>query len=217
MIDRLFHRWTGPLGPVHARACLAILVGAVAVGGCRRAVTSTSAEQAAVPALDIVLKTPEDATRGLLDTLRAQLQATARGDRAAARRYRDQVVERVAARDQIMARYRALPGHVPQAEAEVLNTLMENWASILSYYANGLALSEMKRSVVGSEGGGAVVDVPAHGPDDRAILRVACVRGPDDEWRILAIGLEPGLMPTLATQPAAASQPTSNPAPRSPA
>ena len=116
-----------------------------------------------------------------------------------------------------MARYRALPGHVPQAEAEVLDTLVENWASILSYYANGLALSEMKRSAAGGEGGGAVVDVPAHGPDDRAILRVACVRGLDDEWRILAIGLEPALMPTLTTQPGAASQPTSNPAPRDPA
>ena len=163
------------------------------------------------------MKTPEDATRSLLDALREQLQATARGDRATARRCRDRVAEHIAARDQIMARYRALPGHAPQEEVEVLDTLVENWASILSYYANGLALSEMKRSAVGGEGGGAVVDVPAHGPDDRAILRVACVRGSDDEWRILAVGLEPALLPTRATQPGAASQPTSNPAPRGPA
>jgi hypothetical protein len=43
------------------------------------------------------------------------------------------------------------------------------------------------------------------------------VRGPDDEWRILALGLEPASLPTLTTHPSPASQPTSNPAPRSPA
>lgn len=207
MIDRLCRNWPWFV----ALGCM------VAIGGCRRAPTPSAAEQAAVPALGTVAKTPEDAARNLLEGLRAHLQATARGDRAAARRYRDTVAEHIVARDQIMARYRALPGHVPQADVDVLSTLVENWASILSYYAEGLALSEMKRSATGADGSGAGVDVPVHGPDDHAILRLTCVRGPDDEWRILAIGLEPASLPALPTQPEPASQPTSNPAPRSPA
>jgi hypothetical protein len=217
MIDRLYRHWTARLCPVPARACLAVLVIALGVGGCRRPATSTPAEQAGVPALDIVAKTPEDATRNLLDALRAQLQATARGDRATARRCRDQVAQNIVARDPILARYRALPGHVPQADADVLCALVENWASILAYYADGLALTEMRRSATGADGGGAGVDVPAQGRNDRAIVSVACVRGPDDEWRILAIGLEPPSLPTPAAQTAPASQPASNPGPRSPA
>ena len=180
----------------------------LATGGCRRAATSSAAGQGAAPATPIVSKTPQDATRSLLVALRAQLQATGSGDRAAARRYRDEVVKYIVARDQLTARYRALPTHAPQGETEMLGALVENWASILSYYADGLALDEMKLGVTGSEGSGAVVDVPARGPEDRAIVRVACVRQADDEWRVLAIGLEPATAPALSTQPAAASQPT---------
>jgi hypothetical protein len=176
-----------------------------------------AAGQPSAPAFEIALKSPEDATRSLLGGLREQLQATARGDRAAARRCRDAIVDRIAAQEQIVARFRAQPGHVPQKEGEVLEALVENWASILSYYANGLALGEMRLSTAGGDGGGAVVDVPAQGADDRAILHVACVRGADDEWRILALGLEPAAAPVSASRPAAASQPASSSAPRGPA
>lgn len=207
MIDRLCRSWPW----------FAVVVCSLAIGGCRRAANSTTAGQPSAPAFEIALKTPEDATRSLLAGLREQLQATARGDRAAARRCRDAVVDLVAAKDQIMARLRAQPGHVPQKEAEVLAALVENWASIVSYYADGLALKEMRLIAAGNDGGGAAVEVPAQGADDCAILRVACVRGANDEWRILAIGLEPAAIPTPATQATAASQPASEPAPRGPA
>ena len=204
MLDRLCRCWPGRSCRALGRSCLAILLCGVTVAGCRRVATAPTTS---APAAEIVLKTPPDATRSLLDALRGQLQATAHGDRAAARRSRDEVVEHIAAREPILARYRALPARVPQSDTEVLDALVENWASIVSYYADGLALNEMKLGAAGAAGSSAVVDVPARGPQDRALLRVACVRSPDDEWHVLGIGLEPLVPATPATQPGPASQP----------
>jgi hypothetical protein len=161
-----------------------------------------------------VLDTPEDAARALLQLLHGHLQAIAHGDRKLADRYRDRVARDVAARDDILARYRSVAGRFAQEESRALAGLIENWAAIIAYYADGLELDRMKRGAASLEAGRAVVDVPARGPEDRAVIRVACLRDKQAQWRATGIELVPPEIqahraPT--TRPAADTQPGTAP------
>jgi hypothetical protein len=158
--------------------------------------------------MPVALGTPQEATRSVLERLRAQLHAMAQHDRDAAARYRDEVVQEVAARDDILARYNALGVRAVRDDAEVLRRLVESWAAMLAYYADGLALEQMRLGAAGGEGSKAVVDVPAHGRDSETILQVYCVRGPDGQWRVGTLELAPP-RPALPAQSAPVSQPVS--------
>jgi hypothetical protein len=177
---------------------LALLGGVLA--GCRPPPPSPSASTD----IEVNLQTPQAAARSLMELLQAHLAAVARRDRAAAEAYRDQIAREVVARDDVMARFDQLPGRSVHGAAEVLPRLVESWASAVAYYADGLDLEHM-RIAASAESGRGVVDIPARGPADQATLVVACVRGPDEKWRV--IGLEFAVPTTSrpATRPVATS------------
>lgn len=172
-----------------------LLLVLVAWGGCRR-VAAPSSQPVAGP--EIVLTAPEAAARSLLDGLRAELAAVARGDHAAAAQQRRRLAEQVLARTDILARYKALPGHVAQDDAQMLDTLLKSWGATIAYYADGLALDQMRLAAAGAEGHKAVVDVPARVRDDRVVLRMQCVRGADELWHVGAVEFAPAQRPSTA-------------------
>jgi hypothetical protein len=204
-----------------ARHCMLLLACGLVLTGCRRQPLATPATQAGTTGVTASLRSPEDAARSLMELLRAQLAAVAGRDRAAAARYRDQVAQEIVARDDVMARYNTLTGRTARTEDEVLHRLVESWAAAIAYYADGLDLQHMRLSAVAGQSGKAVVEIPAHGPNDEALLNVACLRGADERWRV--VGVEFALpeaphattLPAQAapasrevTQPASASAPT---------
>jgi len=166
------------------------LLAALAASGCGSSTDTSTATQAVAPPTDAAIRSPEDATRALLLGLRAQLQAVARHDKTAAARHRDWVIEHVAARDSILARYKALPTRIVRDDAQVLRALVESWAACIEHYSAGLELDQVQLSATGADGRGAAVDVPARGRNDRAILRVACTRDAADQWRVVGLDFE---------------------------
>ena len=194
------------------RVCgLLLLCGGLLVG-CRPATPATAATGPAAPAVAVALRSPEDVTRGLVELLRAHLQAIARHDRGTANRLRDQAAQEIVARGEVMARYNALSSRTARDETEALHRLVESWAAGSAYYADGFALERMRLSAVAGEGGKAVVDVPAQGRGSEAVLQVACIRGPDEQWRVVGIEFAPPEAhgPTTAST-RAASQPAREP------
>ncbi len=199
------------------RACWLPLVvcGSLTVG-CRPASSASSATQPA--AVAIALRSPQEATRSLLELLRAHLQAIARHDRKAAEYYRDQVAAELVARADVLARFDTLPGRVTHDANEMLKRLVESWAAVVSFYADGLEPERMRLGAVDGEGSKVVVDVPARGPAGEAILRVLCQRGPDEQWRVTSIEFAPPAPhgPTTApTHTAPATGPSAPPATQS--
>lgn len=200
----------------HSRGRLAlfVLLGILA-GGCGRGSTPhASATQPSAADTEIVLKTPEDAARSLLQALKTELQAIAHHDKPGAEHQRDRVVAQILARENIMARYSKVAGRFAQPEDRALSTLVESWAAAIAYYADGLALDQTRLAIAGHEATGAIVEVPAHGPTDQAVIRIACARGKDDLWRVTALDFAPRLPPASAPVPVpAGTQPTSAPQP----
>lgn len=177
------------------------------ITGCERSDSSSAAQ---APAADpaVLLDTPENATRSLFHFLRAQLRALAEDDKAAAR-HRDQVVWHIAARDEIVARYRKVRGGRVKDEIAVLRRCVENWAAVIAYYADGLGLDQMRLDEGAKHGLRAVVLVPARGRDDQAVIRVTCLLGEEDKWRVRAINFAE---PATAGLPPAPTQPIPTPA-----
>ena len=163
--------------------------------------------------MDIVLKTPPDTARTLLLLLRAQLHASAGRDRAALHRAQEQTADQVLARDEILARYHTLAGRAALEDSRALDNLVENWAAIVAFYADGFEFERMRQVSPPNEGLTAVVDVPARGPHDQTILRIGCLRGKDEQWRVTSLAFATAEPATpLASQPvpttsAAATQP----------
>lgn len=191
--------------------CVAVAFGLFAAG-CQRN-DSSSASPAEAPSADsaVVLGTPEHATGSLLHFLGAHLRAIADGDKAAAARYRDQVVWHIAARDEIVARHRKVRGGRAKDEIGVLRRCVENWAAILAYYADGLALDQMRLEEGARRALQVVVLVPARGGDDQAVIRVTCLLGGDGKWRVRAIDFADAASAAPrpeAAQPSPASGPT---------
>lgn len=196
----------------HAYLCVGaiVLVGVLACG-CRRGPAATSSQPAA-PDSEIVRTTPQDTVRSLLQILRAELQAIARKEKGEADRQRDRIVAQVLATDDIMGRHKKAAGRFAKDAHVVLPVLVENWAAVLSYYADGLAMEEIRLAATGRDGTSAVVEIPARGLSDEAVLRVVCVRDKDDQWHVAALDFAPRPRPMPAsasadTQPASAPQP----------
>jgi len=184
-------------------ACLGLFA-----GGCRR--ETPTATQPPERDSQIALATPQDAAASVLGLLHRHLQAVAKGDREEANRLRDQVVWHIAAQDEIVAAFHAVPIGRRKSRETILTAYIENWASIIAYYADGFELDRMK--VEGAAAGAkALVQVPAHGPDpgEKTIIGIACQLNDQEDWRV--IGLE-FLKPTLPS-----SQPSTRPTQTQPA
>jgi len=195
----LVPRHRPPLGTaVLLAACLTAWCGLAS--GCRR----ESPPPATLPAgvqVAIKVDTPTDAVRSLLELLTEHLHAIARHDRLAAAAYRNLVAEKLTARQHIMTRYREIARPFDKDEATVLRTISESWATIIAYYADGIEWERISLTGLAHDADEAVVDVPAHGPDDDALIRVACERDDKGKWSVSALELAPPSEAT--TQPAA--------------
>jgi len=190
----------------HLFGCLLVLAGFWVVNGCRRqpSAPTTRWSPSIDPQAALSVDTPEGAARDLLVFLRAHLQALAHWDDRTAARLRDRVVTDLLAADDLLERYRAVAGRAAFHDAEVLNRLVENWAATISYYADGLQLDRLRATIVSGDRTRAVVDVPAQGARDAAVIRVACRRDEDDRWRVLGLEFAPPPQPgavTPATNP----------------
>lgn len=86
---------------------------------------------------------------------------------------------------------------------EVLGRLVDSWAALVAYYAEGLDFDGLTQTPVGSGADSAFVLVPASGKERDAVIRVECQRGADSVWRIVRVDFAP---------PAPVSQPASHPA-----
>jgi len=186
----MFRHWHAFLTAGLLAACLAAIV------ACRREVASGSASQ---PTSAAGFATPRDAAQALLAALRDLLHASARGDRRASVEHRDYVIRSLLARNDILARYQAIAGRYPRSQAEVLPALVDNWAAIIAPYADALDLERAQVAALAERTGGAVVDVPAAGPSGATLVRVACLRGEDDCWRVAVLELAPAGAPTPGT------------------
>jgi len=182
--------------------CLALCCAGLAGAGCNRA--SPPAPPARDPA--IVLDTPENAVGSLLPLLRAQLTAVAAHDREATRRARDQVVWHIVPQAEMLRRHARLAEASEAERMRMLDTLVESWAAIMAYYADGLELSALQVEPAGGSATTTVVRLPVHAADRRAVLRVTCVFGPQTkEWRVVGLELAPPAdvaPPPGATRPA---------------
>jgi hypothetical protein len=181
------------------------LAAIAAIGGCQQQAPEKPIASPPAPAAEVKLDTPTETARTLVHFLRGQLAAAAAHDKAAGQAQRAQVVWHVIDRDALLAQFAEVPGRSTTDPAVVLDRLVQSWASALLYYADGLEL-DAARVVQRPGGSKAIVRVAAHGPNDDALLAVACQRGPDDAWRV--IGMEfvnpASLEPTTqaATMPA---------------
>lgn len=188
-----------------ATALVALLAGGLAAAGCQRAATPPATTRAAEIALRT--DTAENAARTILELLQAHLRAIAAGNPALAADMRDRAVNNVIDRAGIIARLQRASGKHPSDEQAVLRTHVESWAALVAYYIDGLRDVELAATETAATG--AVVNVPARGRTDSAVIRIACVCAADGGWRIAAIGVEPANSPpgsrTAASQRAAST------------
>ncbi len=150
------------------------------------------------PAPSVSTKTPEDAARSLLTLLRAQLHAAAREDRPAVARLRQLALDQLVARAELEPHVTGAAQMTAAERTELFNKLVDTWAAAIAYYADGLALDQLKAVGPVAPSRTANVVVPARGPDDTALLHVRCQRGASDEWRILGLELVPARAPASA-------------------
>lgn len=186
--------------------CMLLAAGLLAAGpgGCRR--EDAIPPDYAVPpprSAKIRLDTPQQAARSLLLLLQEHLQAVARDEEFVAIQSRDQIVWHILAQRDVMSQYEANPYAYRHDRVGIQNTLVENWAATIAFYAEGLDFDGIE-SIHGSVSR-AAVRVPARHGDDQASIEVACVLDDNEEWRVLAIDFEPPAARTArrnATQPA---------------
>ena len=201
-------------GRVGIGAAVCVSVAGVLATACRR----EAAERPSVagwtppvsPDAPLSQQTAPEAARHLLQFLQAHLQAVAHGREDLAASFRDRVVRDLAARADLLARYRSVAGRFAAPDEEGLRRIVESWAAVIAYYADGLVLDDLRPGPISGDLARTVVDVPAHGPRGDALIRVACLRGEDDRWRIAGIEFVPPASPST-TAPAAPTPPTTAP------
>lgn len=192
---------------VGAAICAGVVV--IVALGCRR---ETPATQGATTDSDwtppitvdapLSQRTAAETTQHLLRFLQAHLQAIAHGRDDLAARFRDRAARELVARNDLLPRYRAAAGRFAAPDEEALRRIVEGWAAVIAYYADGLDLDDLRPGPVSGDLLRTVIDVPAHGARGSTLIRVACLQGEDDRWRVLGIEFVPPALPP-ATAPAA--------------
>ncbi len=132
----------------------------------------------------VVLDTPENAARGALTYLQAELRAVANGNEQTAEEALEQLrslvaVESIEKKLNRMPRFKTLLGD------DQIKGYIHNWGSAIAYYAEGFHFDRMRRA---SEAPSKVaVIVPASGKEDDALIQVTCLRQDDDTWHVSRI------------------------------
>ena len=182
----LFRGYSAALsGPrrVMWRRLAGLMVGVVVLVGC--GARNETGGRKSPPPMDstIVLDTAENAACTLLHLVVAHLDAIEAHDRTTAETTLDQVAWYVAAREDLLARYQAVLRDSAEDPDEVLRACAENWAAIISYYADGIEWETVAAEPLTSTVAQAV-RVSARGPDHETVLRVACLRSEDGTWHV---------------------------------
>ena len=196
-------------GRVRAAFAALLLAFVIAPAGCQRAPAT-----GAPPRTDLALASPLEATQTVLAALQAQLHAAWRGDHRAADAEREWLIDYVVAQEQVLTRGRA---RTTAEQRELLRNLVDSWASIIAYYADGMALEHP--TLIPAAADKFTILIPARGPQDRATILVTALQGADRQWRIGAIDLGPA-QTAPASQiaiPASQSQPAVPPSATAPA
>lgn len=150
-------------------------------------------------AADVVRDTPAAAARSVVVLLRAQLAAVAQHDTAAAEAARDQIVWHLVDRGLVRPGSDATP-NMSTSTAKILVNLVDSWAAILNYYADGLLLDEL--TVQASRTADrALVTIPARTADNEGLLRIACAADANGQWRVFAFGFAGRVEETAASAP----------------
>ncbi|MEW6197580.1 MAG: hypothetical protein AB1601_02780 [Planctomycetota bacterium] len=195
-------------GRVGIGAAVSVCAAAFLVTACRREAAERPGAAGWTPPVSpdapLSQQTAPEAARHLLQFLQAHLQAVAHGRNDLAARFRDRAARELVARDDLLSRYRAVAGRFAVPDEEALRRIVESWAAVIAYYADGLALDDLRPGPISGDLARTVVDVPAGGPGDDVLIRLACLRGEDDRWRVAGIEFVPPASPP-ATAPAAAT------------
>ncbi|MBK9118752.1 MAG: hypothetical protein IPM18_04005 [Phycisphaerales bacterium] len=183
---------------------LLILGFAVIITGCRR-----PPETAAPLAFDVDTTTPVAAAQSTLRGLTAQLAASTQGNRAAAHATRDRLIATLMAREETYARYRARAGVGAVEMPLFLARLVDNWAAAIAYYAADVRYDEARTVPRANDSSKAEIAIPAHGPNDDALIGIWLQRDAQGAWRVTALQFlsRDAATTTPATQTAPATQP----------
>ncbi len=184
----------------------AMLAGGALLPACRP--TNRSALPSTLPVVEA--DSPLAAARSLLELLRIHLAAVARHDRQTADDARNRVVVELVARAQVLERAQLIPRGAIKDD-QLLARLVENWAAVIQYYADGLDF-ESARVRFDREGERGGVEIPAAVGADKTLIRVGCVRTAQGKWEVLGLSLDPAprMTPSAAfpaTTPANATAP----------
>jgi hypothetical protein len=185
-------------------AALLAILAASGVAACRPAQAPTPASSApSATAGEVVLATPQDATRSLLTCLRAQRAARARHDGEAVKVAHAQL-RALAAQDAILRQYETALRGAPRNPERELDTFVDGWGPIIGYYADGLQLAQMSAPQPTGDPDQVHVLVPATSPAGGATIRIECRRGADRQWRVARVDFAAG---APSTRPATTSAP----------
>jgi hypothetical protein len=180
--------WLRPAGVVMWLAAVLLAVGLTACQREPEAAGGASATQAAGE-LQVDLTTPERAARSVVVCLREEIRAIARHDDEAAKRCRD-TLRTLADREEMAPQLTQQARLYGLTEDEAFEQIISRWGALINYYSEGLELERIECPPVSETTLQTPVLVPARGADDTAVIRVKCVRGEDELWRITAIGFQ---------------------------
>jgi hypothetical protein len=133
---------------------------------------------------EVVLQTPEDATRSVLTCLQADLRAVAHHDKPAQTECLEKL-RTVAADTAIQQEFAKWPQFKAVAADDLIEGYINNWAAAIAYYGEGFHFGRMRRA--SETPSGVAVVVPASGPEDEALIQVTCVREDGGLWRVSRI------------------------------
>ncbi len=155
----------------------------------------------------IDLSTPLSSARSLLAGLQADIAASARKDRAGAKRVYQRVFSQIAATETLRAEIRDAAGGGRLSDRDIeqaVEQVVAMWAPVILHYAKTV---EPSRIEVISEGAAeATLRAPATGPHGPAWIRIRTVRTPAGEWRVSRLDFQPPSAMVPASRPG--SQPS---------
>ena len=162
------------------------------LAGCQRNTTGLpELPPAEIPPL--MPGTPEDSTQTVLLTLQADLRAAAAGDEATRKKALDQL-RYMSAEQELMQGLNRMPQYEALLGKDLIGGFIDNWAAIVSYYAEGFHFDRMHRvfdatAHMNDKQREVRVVVPASSPGDEALIQVDCVYDEGtDRWLVMRIG-----------------------------
>lgn len=191
-----------------AVSCAAALLVALAAG-CQPQSARGTAE---APAVQIEQSRPEDAARSILRVLNEQRALIAREERTAADALRERALRELVARErleEVLARVMRPVGGKKATDAETTEAVqraVDGWGSLVGYYLDTAKVDQAALEI-SNDPNVARVLIPTGRAEMTTPIRVSCVLGGDQKWRV--VGVE---FATNTTLHVPTSRPTTAPA-----